>query len=236
MTVKFDRIENKYELTQEQLKSLLIYYPREGTFVRKSTGKPCGCTTDKSVMITLKGHSYHARHLAWLYVYCEWPQFRLTHKDGDPTNPSIDNLIPYHAETKEHPGIYITSMGKYSAKYYHQGRIIHLGTFDTEKEAASYRAKAIKAIRAGGEVPPRKRAKIRLKPNTVAVVVQAYDAEVGRVRWCVKVVSAKNHRSHLSTTPVAGFDAAGDAYTYAVETYDPSKKNVVFIDNSKPKF
>jgi len=235
MTEHFDRIENKYDLTQDQLKSLLIYYPREGTFARRSTGKPCGCVTDKSVLITLKGHSYHARHLAWLYVYGEWPQFKLTHKDGDPTNPAIDNLIPYHVESRENPGIYKTSTGRYSAKYYHQGRILHLGIFDTEKEAIAYRAKVIKAIRAGGPVPPRKRAKVALKPNQHAVVVQAYDSEVGRVRWCVKIVPVKNIRGHMSVSPVAGFDAAGDAYDYACQTYDPSEKRVTFIDNSKPK-
>jgi hypothetical protein len=229
-----EKIINKYDLTQDMLKELLIYYPREGTFVRRSTAKPCGCVTQKSVLITLKGHSYHARHLAWLYVYGEWPAFKLTHKDGDPTNPAIDNLIPYHVTPRENPGIYEIAGGRYVAMMYYEGKNTRLGTFDTLEEAKNYRAKCVRQAREGNYKPEYKRAKHKLKNNESVVVVLSYDSEAGRVRWCVKIVPTKNPRAHIDKKPERGFDAPGDAMDWAAYMYDPSGKRVKFIDNSKP--
>lgn len=85
-----------------QLHGYLDYDPTTGHFewraVRrknayKSRRAGCaprwGCTR-----LTLNGKSYRGCHLAWLYMYGEWPITELIHINGDRSDDRITNLRP----------------------------------------------------------------------------------------------------------------------------------------------
>jgi len=87
-------------ITQSQLKSLLHYNQDTGLFTwlnnikhhGKTKGKIAGYTNPLGyTLISIKGKTYHAHRLAWLYIYGEIPNI-IDHIDHNPTNNKIDNL------------------------------------------------------------------------------------------------------------------------------------------------
>lgn len=86
------------ELTQEKLKSLFVYHPDTGVFVRKcrmGRGGARGAKKPNSngyIMIMIEGQRYYAHRLAFLYMLGRWPIGETDHIDLDRTNNSWSNL------------------------------------------------------------------------------------------------------------------------------------------------
>jgi hypothetical protein len=85
--------------TQEELKSLLNYDEKTGVFTwRKSSGpvksgSVAGYVNKKGyVLIGIKGRSYRAHRLAWLYCYGEMPHDDIDHINHDKLDNKISNL------------------------------------------------------------------------------------------------------------------------------------------------
>ena len=72
-------------ISQSELKQVLHYEPESGLFTSKIKTKylPCGhiytgCEGHGYINITINSVIYKGHHLAWLYVYGEWPKYRIT--------------------------------------------------------------------------------------------------------------------------------------------------------------
>jgi len=86
-------------LTQDILKTRVVYDPSSGNFSRAKTkrsikhGKIMGWTDDLGyIHVRVLDKLYLAHRLAWLYMTGAWPEGYLDHKDGNPSNNSILNL------------------------------------------------------------------------------------------------------------------------------------------------
>lgn len=148
-------------LTQERLKELFDYNSETGWFTNRFTrgvaakGQRAGCPS---------GHGYrkigvdyckcYEHHLAWLYIYGEWPG-EIDHKDGDGSNNAIENLRPATRSQNNFNSDRLTGAsglrGAYwdskSSSWYSKiqvdGQVHHLGMFRTAEEAhVAYRAAA----------------------------------------------------------------------------------------------
>jgi hypothetical protein len=85
-------------VTQERLKELFSYDPMTGIFVHRISrgparvghraGSPSGHGYRK---IVIDYERFYEHHLAWLYIYGEWPD-ELDHVDRDGNNNRISNL------------------------------------------------------------------------------------------------------------------------------------------------
>lgn len=87
------------EITQEELKAHLRYDPESGVFYRlvRSTGafsKPAGSLHPSGYLrISIRGRSFAAHRLAWLYVHGELPPV-IDHINGENADNRIENLRP----------------------------------------------------------------------------------------------------------------------------------------------
>ena len=160
--------ENENLLTAETVRELLIYNPKTGNFrwrrkkdgrkrhTARWAGKSAGCVRpDGYASISINGHRYFSHRLAWFLVHGEWPPEWINHIDGDRANNRIDNLrLATRQESlrnrKQHKNNTTGVTGVHWHKRYKKflgrvkvdGKIIHLGTFDTIEEAAAARAAA----------------------------------------------------------------------------------------------
>ena len=83
----------KNDVTQEELKKKLIYYPEEGYFIWSKLGNVAGWTRkDGYSFIRLNNKLYRTHRLAWLYMYGSFPKNEIDHIDGNPNNNRINNL------------------------------------------------------------------------------------------------------------------------------------------------
>ncbi len=151
--------EKRAALTAERLKEHLSYDPLTGVFLWKprrwrSAKGEAGCLNAKGyLVITIDNRQYSAHHLAWLYVFGEWPREELDHHDTNRSNNRISNLreaepIENRANTRPRGASGFKGVRKKSSRWeasiVHRGLYIYLGTFDTpELAAASYHSKAI---------------------------------------------------------------------------------------------
>jgi len=92
-------------LTQEELKSILTYYPDTGRFIRilnNGAEKVCGYIDRQNTTgyrkISIGGVKHYAHRLAWLYMTGVFPEFDVDHIDRDGTNNKWVNLR--HIERK----------------------------------------------------------------------------------------------------------------------------------------
>lgn len=106
---------------------------------------------DKSVgyyVIGINGKNYLLHRMIYLYHYGHLPT-KVDHEDVDPTNNKIENLRPatrrengYNRRSnKNSSSVYKgvswnKARNKWRAGYRHNGKIIHIGMFDNEKQAA----------------------------------------------------------------------------------------------------
>ena len=92
----------------------------------------------------------------------------IDHKDNDPLNNLLNNLqitTNRHNASKDKKGYtskYVgvnwkASRNKWRATIYHNGKDVHLGFFDDEKEASEYYQNALKSINNGTEIKIKRR-------------------------------------------------------------------------------
>ena len=91
---------SKRDLTAEQLRQRINYDPETGVFTQKvrttsrvKVGERLGSPARNGyLIITLSDRKYPAHHLAWLYVYGEWPRQHLDHVNRVRDDNRIVNL------------------------------------------------------------------------------------------------------------------------------------------------
>lgn len=148
------------KLTQERLRELLDYNPETGIFRWRKDMRRGGIKAgsiagrvrakDGRCEIWVQGRLYIAARLAWLYVYGEWPNLDVEHRDVDSTNNRISNLrlatrsqnngnVPARARNKSgYKGVHWgKSHGKWVAMIQFQHKHKNLGLFDRIEDAAA---------------------------------------------------------------------------------------------------
>lgn len=103
-----------------------------------------------SVKIEGKNYTINQHRFAWYYVHRELPKY-IDHKNHIGTDNRIENLrpatVPQNAWNNKNNSIwagysYNKDSGRYRASIKVEGKRIHLGYFDTEKEASEAYQKA----------------------------------------------------------------------------------------------
>lgn len=92
-------MKNLFIPNQLYLQKHFNYDPEVGVFSRKIRtsnrtiiGKPLlAGSSHKRILITIQNKRYKAHHLAWVYVYGEWPN-EIDHINNDPLDNRISNL------------------------------------------------------------------------------------------------------------------------------------------------
>lgn len=87
-------------ITSKELKEHIFYDETTGQFTRiKNSGQRgiagtiCNCKTNNGhIQITVKGRTYPAHRLAWLYIYGEFPKNQIDHINNIKTDNRIINL------------------------------------------------------------------------------------------------------------------------------------------------
>jgi hypothetical protein len=144
--------------TQQELKQLFSYLPETGEFrwlnsIRNGAikqGDIAGSTNnDGYTMIKVRGRTYPAHRLAWLYVYGSQPSSGIDHINGIRIDNRIANLrLATVKQNNENTSIrkdnktgcrgvhFSAREGKYVAKMEHNKRRIPIGYFDRLEDAA----------------------------------------------------------------------------------------------------
>jgi len=158
-------------ITQKQLKELLHYEPLSGHFTwlktynsRTIKGTRAGGETTartkprllKYRRIQLHKKCYKEHRLAWLYMTGKWPQYGIDHIDRNSINNAWLNLrdVPQSVNTKN-ASIASNNTSGTTGVFKNNGRgtnwgaricvsykQVHLGYFDTKKEAIDARKQA----------------------------------------------------------------------------------------------
>ena len=145
----------------DHLKNNYTYDREKGQVLNNKTGKPAfGIVGVRylRVSLALNGRRKHcqAHHVVWFFEYGEWPKSCLDHIDGNKVNNHHTNLRQVtHREnaqfynksrktTSKYLGIYWNKkVKKWRSNIKVDARLIHLGYFDCELEAASAYDKAL---------------------------------------------------------------------------------------------
>lgn len=152
---------SKSDLTADELRRLLSYDPKTGVFTRRvrmgnafPAGQRVGTPGARCYLVAcVRGVSYLAHRLAWLYMTGAWPTGSVDHIDGDPRNNSFTNLrdvthgLNLQNQRRKHInnqsgllGVYPKG-GKWAAQITTDGKQRCLGTFDAPQHAhAAYLA------------------------------------------------------------------------------------------------
>lgn len=159
--------DDKYNIKQEFIFELLDYNPSSGIFHWKkklsnriNRGDIAGCYTGRYGIISILNHRYPSHHIAWLYMYGEYPNGQIDHIDQNTMNNSICNLriVTSKDNNRNKPkrrdntsGLTNISFDKYSGKWVvriknNLGIYENRGRFNTIIEAKSARDKAITEI------------------------------------------------------------------------------------------
>jgi hypothetical protein len=157
-------------LTAQELCDLLFYDPETGKFTaRISRGKRRAGTEVGLVnkfgytYISIDGTKHPAHRLAWLYCNGEWPQGMLDHINCIKTDNRISNLrlatAAMNSQNQRFPrrgnrsGLLGVSWSEahqgWRAKLLYLGRTLHLGMYDTPKEAHDVYVKVKRALHEG---------------------------------------------------------------------------------------
>lgn len=142
-------------LTQHRLKQVLSYNPDTGVFTRLITingkakkGDIAGYNHSNGYkLITIDGCKIYCHHLAWLYMYGEWPKY-IDHINGKPDDNRITNLRKStHQQNMFNKKKYKNNKSGYKGTYWNNecqkwaasirinGKNIHLGLYDSVEQA-----------------------------------------------------------------------------------------------------
>ena len=111
------------------------------------------------IVLGVKKRVYRAHRLAWLYVYGEWPKGQVDHINGDSTDNRIANLrIATNSQNSMNRGLrrdntsgvkgvsWSKKMRKWLVHIAVDGRLMHIGLFDTIEEAKAARIEVAKRL------------------------------------------------------------------------------------------
>lgn len=153
-------------LAAERVRELLSYDPDTGVFTwlvslagrggGVQIGKVAGSIDTKGRrQIKIDGHAYFAHRLAFLWMTGEWPADQVDHRDRDHSNnrwlnlreasPSQNamNRKPFRPKHDLPRGAHALPSGRYAACIQLDGRLRHIGVFDTAEAAhTAYETKA----------------------------------------------------------------------------------------------
>ena len=150
-------------LTQERLREVLDYNPNTGVFIWKvatanaiKVGSVAGATEGSGyTQIQIDTCLYHAKRLAWLYVFGRWPNDQIDHINGDRQDDRIANLrdvsvaennmnqrIPSNNTSGVMGVSWRECRKKWHAQIGHKKKKIFLGYYKTLSEAISARKAA----------------------------------------------------------------------------------------------
>ena len=138
-------------ITVEYLKQLFnysdgnLYYKKPRCNIK--VGNKVGNLDSKGYLRTCIDYKeYRVHRLIWFYHYGEWPMY-LDHINGDRLDNRIENLRPCSMQennfnrkslggsSSQYKGV-SQFRNKWRARFTFNGKEIHIGTFDTELEAA----------------------------------------------------------------------------------------------------
>jgi len=143
-------------LTCERLREVLDYRADTGVFVWKVAngrrGKPgqrAGFCAGNYLKITVDKATYLAHRLAWLYVHGSWPAAGyIDHRNGDGRDNRIANLrdasngqnmqnqVRAHKNSRSQLlGAHSNRAGSYVAMIRKNGKVYHLGCYDSAEDA-----------------------------------------------------------------------------------------------------
>ena len=141
-------------LTNESLREYLRYDQLTGEFTwlkdRRSSkvkGTIAGYKEKHGyIIIRVNSKNYKAHRLAWLYVYGNWPKGQIDHINGIKNDNRIINLRdvnsrlnmqnkPIHRTKRLVGTTFNKQHNSWKAQVHFNGKKIHLGYFNTEKEA-----------------------------------------------------------------------------------------------------
>lgn len=149
------RFGKKYDLTANELRTLLYYDPEVGVFTRRTSNKrgqnegdiAGGIAANGYWVIRLGKHLYQAHRLAWLYVHGQWPLCDIDHRNGHRSDNRITNLrdvsnsencqnarVPRKHNKSGFLGVHLHGE-KWLACISIEGRSTHLGLFETPEAA-----------------------------------------------------------------------------------------------------
>ena len=150
-------------IKQSELKEILDYNPKTGIFTRlininggTRVGDIAGHLNPRGyIQISVKGKSYRAHRLAWLYVYGVWPKDQVDHINHNFSDNRIDNLREVNTQENGknrslnknnlsgiHGVLWMERDGKWWSRIVVSGKTLHLGSFNDFFEACCIRKSA----------------------------------------------------------------------------------------------
>ena len=144
----------------ERLWELYDCNPFTGTLISKLTGKPrTGVLHCRryNLIVRYRNQQHCISYGAAVYAWCvgHWPKPTVDHKDRNPLNNAIHNLVPATHREQNHNkqsfnggATYRKDRKKWFARITIQGKCKHLGTFPTQAEAQQAYKDALSALEA----------------------------------------------------------------------------------------
>ena len=152
-------------LTQQHLKEILRYEPLTGKFYWRRTSSSRfkvgqeaagskGGSGKAYICIGLEGQKYLAHRLAWLYMTGAWPQNDIDHINGEKSNnrwlnlrdvTRTVNMQNLRGPTRSNRATKLLGVARirakglkkicWAARIRHEGKKVHLGSFDSPEQA-----------------------------------------------------------------------------------------------------